>query len=165
MRATLDWSYQTLSESEIIVLRRLAVFAGTFTLEATEAVAADEEIPTASVVNRLSNLVAKSLIVLEQSEDSARYRLLDTTRDYVREKLRDCDEENLISRRHAEFYRGWALLERARSEWSRRSTAEWLSVYRREVDNIRAGLDWAFSADGDPAPRGLSFVSCRRASA
>jgi predicted ATPase/DNA-binding winged helix-turn-helix (wHTH) protein len=149
LRATLDWSYQTLSESEIVVLRRLANFAGSFTLEAAEAVSTSEEMPAATVVNCISNLMAKSLIVLEQFDDAPRYRLLDTTREYVLQKLRDCGEANLISRRHAEFYR--SLLERARSEWSRRSTAEWLSIYRREVDNIRAGLDWAFSAAGDPA--------------
>ncbi|HET6160163.1 MAG TPA: winged helix-turn-helix domain-containing protein [Dongiaceae bacterium] len=148
LRATLDWSYQTLSESEIVVLRRLANFAGSFTLEAAEAVATGEEIPAATVTACISNLVAKSLIILEQFDDALRYRLLDTTREYVRQKLRDCGESNLISRRHAEFYRG--LLEGARSEWFRRSTAEWVSIYRREVDNIRAGLDWAFSADGDP---------------
>jgi predicted ATPase/DNA-binding winged helix-turn-helix (wHTH) protein len=149
LRATLDWSYQTLSEDEIVVLRRLANFASSFSLEAAETVATSEDVPAAVVVNCISNLVAKSLIVFEQHDDALRYRLLDTTRDYVRQKLRDCGEANLISRRHAEFYR--TLLERARSEWSRRSTAEWLSIYRREVDNIRAGLDWAFSADGDSA--------------
>ena len=149
LRATLDWSYQTLTESEIVVLRRLASFSASFTLEAAEAVAASEDAPAAVVVERISNLVAKSLIVLEQSGDAIRYRLLDTTRDYVRQKLRESGESNLISRRHAEFYR--TLLERAQSEWSRRRTAEWLSIYRREVDNIRAGLDWAFSEEGDPA--------------
>jgi predicted ATPase/DNA-binding winged helix-turn-helix (wHTH) protein len=149
LRATLDWSYQTLTESEIVVLRRLANFAGSFTLEAAEAVATSVEIPAAAVVNCISTLAAKSLLVHEQVDDALRYRLLDTTRDYVLQKLRECGEAKLISRRHAEFYQ--ALLERARSEWSRRSTAEWLSIYRREVDNIRAALDWAFSAEGDVA--------------
>jgi predicted ATPase/DNA-binding winged helix-turn-helix (wHTH) protein len=149
LRATLDWSYQTLSESEIVVLRRLASFSGSFTLEAAEAVAASEDVPAAVVVERVSNLVAKSLIVREQFGDAVRYRLLDTTRDYVREKLRDSDEWRLVSCRHAQFYR--TLLDRAQSEWSRRTTADWLAIYLREVDNIRAGLDWALSEDGDPA--------------
>src|SRR6202043_1273156 len=87
LRATLDWSYELLTEPERVVLRRLAIFAGGFTMQAASAVAADDEIAAAEVVDCVANLVAKSLVTTEGDGSVARYRLLDTTRAYASEKL------------------------------------------------------------------------------
>ena len=146
LRATLDWSYELLSESERMILRRLAVFASYFTLEAASAVVASAEITSAEVVHGLANLVAKSLVATEVGGRS-RYRLLDTTRAYALEKLGESGERERLARRHAEYYR--AVFERAEVEWETRPTAEWLADYGRQIDNLRAALDWAFSPGGD----------------
>ncbi|WP_343716676.1 hypothetical protein, partial [Inquilinus sp.] len=110
---------------------------------------AGDAIAGPEVVGGVANLVAKSLISADVGGATMRYRLLDTTRAYAIAKLRDGEGPARASRAHAEFYRD--LLDRARAEWARRSTDEWLALYRQEVDNIRAALDWAFSAGGDPA--------------
>jgi predicted ATPase len=87
LRATLDWSYELLSEPERVILRRLAVFAGVFRLEAASAVIASSEIAPAEVVDGIANLVAKSLVTGVAGSTVARYRLLDTMRAYGLEKL------------------------------------------------------------------------------
>jgi predicted ATPase/DNA-binding winged helix-turn-helix (wHTH) protein len=147
LRATLDWSYELLREPERVILRRLAVFSGVFSLEAASAVAASVELAPAEVVDGLSNLVAKSLVAAEVDSTIARYRLLDTTRAYALEKLGEAGEREQLARRHAEYYRD--LFERAESEWETRPAAEWLTDYGRQIDNLRAALDWAFSPPGD----------------
>jgi predicted ATPase len=147
LRATLDWSYELLSEPERVVLRRLSVFAATFVLEAAAAVAADPEIVRSEVVDVLSNLVAKSLVSTESNSRTERYRLLDTTRAYALEKLGQSGELDAVARRHAEFYRD--LFERAETEWETRPTTEWLADYGWRLDNLRSALGWAFSPNGD----------------
>jgi predicted ATPase len=87
LRATLDWSYELLTEPERVVLRRLAIFAGGFTMQAASAVAADDEIAASEVVDCVANLVAKSLVTAESDGARVRYRLLETTRAYALEKL------------------------------------------------------------------------------
>jgi predicted ATPase len=147
LRATLDWSYELLAEPERVVLRRLAVFAGAFSLEAAGAVVASAEIASVEVVDGVSSLVAKSLVVAEVDATIPRYRLLDTTRAYALEKLAESGERERLARRHAECYRD--LFERAEAESQMRPTAEWLGDYGRQIDNLRAALDWAFSLGGD----------------
>ena len=146
LRATLDWSYDLLPESERVVLRRLAVFAGAFTLESASAVAASADITPSDVVDCVANLVAKSLLTAVGSA-IAQYRLLETTRAYALEKLSESSELQRFARRHAEFCRG--VFETAAAEWETRPTAEWLAAYGRHLDNVRAALDWAFSSSGD----------------
>jgi predicted ATPase/DNA-binding winged helix-turn-helix (wHTH) protein len=147
LRATLDWSYGLLPEVEAAVLRRLAVFARDFSLAAALAVAGDL-VASCVVDDVLANLVAKSLIIADLQGESAQYRLLDTTRVYALEKLRECVEFQQAARRHAEYYRDFFAQAEAESET--RPQAEWLAVYGRHIDNVRAGLDWAFSPVGDP---------------
>lgn len=147
LRATLDWSYELLDEDERALLRRLAIFAGSFSLEAATTVAASAE-PAAAIVERLLALVAKSLVAPGGGGASlAGYRLLDTTRAYALEKLAESGEREQLARRHAEYFRG--LFERAEAEWEQRPTSEQLSDYGRQIDNLRAAIDWAFSTDGD----------------
>jgi predicted ATPase/DNA-binding winged helix-turn-helix (wHTH) protein len=147
LRATLDWSYELLAEPERVILRRLAVFAGAFSLEGASAVVASPEITSSEVVGGLSNLVAKSLVAAAAERTAARYRLLDTTRAYALERLIESGERKQFARRHAEYYRD--LFERAEAEWNIRATTEWLADYGRQIDNLRAALDWTFSPDGD----------------
>jgi predicted ATPase/DNA-binding winged helix-turn-helix (wHTH) protein len=147
LRAALDWSHDLLSEPERVILRRLAVFAGTFSTEAASAVAADPDRAPLDVVDGLSSLVAKSLVTAEVKGSIARHRLLDTTRAYALEKLKDSGEHERLLRRHAEYYRG--LFERAEVERETRPTVEWLGDYVWCTDNLRAALGWAFSPRGD----------------
>ncbi len=103
--ATLDWSHNLLSDVERLVLRRLAVFVGTFSLEAARSVAAETPIEGGQVVEALDSLVAKSLVVTEIGPTWARYRLLDTTRSYALDKLIRSGEAAAVERRHATYYR------------------------------------------------------------
>ena len=98
-------------------------------------------------IDRLADLVAKSLVVADVSGAQPRFRLLDTTRAYVIEKLDESGERDQIARRHAEYYRH--LFERAEGETPTRPMGEWLADYAPEIDNLRAALDWALSPGGD----------------
>src|SRR6266481_5670649 len=147
MRATLDWSYDLLSESERVVLRRLGVFVGPFTMDAASAVAAGVDIPASEVADSVANLVGKSLLAADVGGAIVHYRLLETTRAYAREKLIRVAEFDHFAQRHAEYLRD--LFEHAEAELETRPTAEWLSVYRPHIDDLRAALDRAFSPSGD----------------
>jgi predicted ATPase/DNA-binding winged helix-turn-helix (wHTH) protein len=147
LRATLDWSHELLAEPERVILRRLAVFAGPFSLEAAATVAASPEVAASDVIEMLLGLVAKSLVTAEGEGAVARYRLLDTTRAYALEKLEKSGERERLSHHHAEYYRH--LFERAEVEWETRPTVEWLNNYGWRIDNLRAALDWAFSPEGN----------------
>jgi predicted ATPase/DNA-binding winged helix-turn-helix (wHTH) protein len=147
LRATLDWSYELLAEPERVILRRLAVFAGSFSLDAVAAVAASPEVAASDAIERLLGLVTKSLVVAGGKGAVARYGLLDTTRAYALEKLEESGERDQQVRRHAEYYK--ALFDRAETEWERRSAAGWLADYGWQINNLRAALDWAFSPAGD----------------
>jgi predicted ATPase len=149
LRATLDWSYELLSEPERVILRRIAIFAGAFILDGASAVVASPELPQSEVVEGLATLAAKSLVVAEVDGRVARYRLLDTTRAYAIEKLGESGEGERLARRHAEYYRD--VFERAEAALDARSTVEWLDDYGRQIDNLRAALDWAFSPHGEVA--------------
>jgi len=146
LRETLDWSHGLLAEQERVLFRRLAIFAGSFSLGAACEVAASPELPASDIIDGISSLAAKSLVVAEVW-GVARYRLLDTTRAYASEKLSESGEREGIARRHAAYYRD--LFEHAEAEWEVRSTAEWIGEYGWRIDNLRAALDWAFSAGGD----------------
>jgi predicted ATPase/DNA-binding winged helix-turn-helix (wHTH) protein len=142
LRATLDWSYQLLSATEHAFLRRLAIFAGSFDLkDATEIVA------MANSVELLADAVEKSLVVAESRESVTVYRLLDTTRVYLQEKLAESGELESVARRHAEYYRD--LFERIEAEWEARPTGELRAAHAWRADNVRGALEWAFSDDGD----------------
>jgi predicted ATPase/DNA-binding winged helix-turn-helix (wHTH) protein len=149
LRATLDWSYELLPEPERVVLRRLAIFAGAFTLQAASTVTAIGESAGPHIVDCAANLVAKSLVAADFDGATAWYRLLETTRAYALEKLAQSGEFEQVSRRHAEYYRD--LLERAQIELQTRPVSEWLAAYGRQIGNLRAALYWAFSPTGDVA--------------
>jgi predicted ATPase/DNA-binding winged helix-turn-helix (wHTH) protein len=147
LAAALDWSYEALPEDERTVLRRLSVLVGDFTLEAANAIIAGDENASADVVGILADLVDKSLVSADVGGSVVDYRLLDTTRAYAREKLAASGEAERLARRHADYYRG--LFERAEAEWETLPTVEWVGTYGRELDNVRAALDWTCSPGGD----------------
>ena len=147
MRAVVDWSYSLLSEEEQQFFRALGIFAGGFTVEAATAVATDAPGTRIDAIDRLADLVAKSLVVADVSGANPRFRLLDTTRAYTLEKLDDSGERERTARRHANYY--CQLFEHAEEEAATRPRAEWLADYALEIDNLRATLDWAFSPGGD----------------
>jgi predicted ATPase/DNA-binding winged helix-turn-helix (wHTH) protein len=145
LRATLDWSYNLLPETEARVLRSLAVFAGDFMLNAVAAVVGDSD--SASVLDHFANLVSKSLVAADIRGNTSYYRLLHTTRAYALEKLRVSGEYSEAARRHATFHAG--LFAQAEAESETKPQKVWLEIYGRHIDDVRAGLDWAFSPEGD----------------
>jgi len=147
LSATLDWSYSLLPDFERLVLRRLAVFAGTFTMESASVILASDKTSSTEVVDAIADLVAKSLVSAGVEGPIALYRLLDTTRAYALVKLEESGEYSRLAQRHAEHYR--ALLEQAQADWERRPATEWLERYRHLIDNVRAALDWSLSPAGE----------------
>jgi predicted ATPase/DNA-binding winged helix-turn-helix (wHTH) protein len=147
LTATLDWSYELLPEAERVVLRRLAVFAGPFSLDSANAIASSADIAASDVAECVANLVGKSLVTAEFGGPTVSYRLFETTRAYAEDKLAASGELPLFSKRHAEYFTN--LLRRADLDSHKLSTAEWLSAYGAQIDDVRAALDWAFSGDGD----------------
>jgi predicted ATPase len=104
LRATVAWSYDLLTEQERILFRRLAVFVGGFTLEAAEAVGAGDDVEATEVMALLERLVAKSLVLVRDRGGAARYRLLETIREFSLERLAESGESGIVDRRHAAFY-------------------------------------------------------------
>jgi predicted ATPase/DNA-binding CsgD family transcriptional regulator/Tfp pilus assembly protein PilF len=140
MRATLEWSYRLLPGAERRLFGRLSAFAGGFTLEAAESVGSDS-IAQADVLNLLGDLVDKSLVVAEASEDGAvRYRMLEPVRQFAREKLEESEEAEAVLRRHTMFF--LAMAEEAEPELKGAQQGEWLGRLDVEHDNFRAALSW-----------------------
>ena len=148
LRATLDWSYELLTEPERVILRRLAVFAGAFSLEAASAVVASPEIAPSEVVDGLANLVAKSLVAAEV--DGTRRALPPARHDagLCARKARAKAARRERSRAATPNITG-TCSSGPKPNWSRGRAAEWPADYGRRIDNLRAALDWAFSPDGD----------------
>ena len=135
IRATIEWSYRLISPEEQIVFRRLAVFAGTFSIDAAEAVCGGD------VLDVLSALVDKSLVLCDRSAGSARYRLLETVRQFAVEKLGEANERELVRERHARFF--LALAEAAEPRvFAGASDPPMLLRLDEEIANIRAAIDW-----------------------
>ncbi len=145
--ATIDWSYELLSEDERIVFRRLGILAGAFTLESAVAIATDGVLDEAAAVDAAANLVTKSLVGANAGGAAMSYRLLDTMRVYALRKLVESGETQKVARRHAEHFR--QVLEQAAIDWESMPTDDWLDAYRGTIVNLRAALDWAFSPEGD----------------
>ena len=147
LSATLDWSYNLLSGTEQLILRRLAVFVGGFTLEAALKVAGDSLDP-AELVEALAALVEKSLVILDIAT-AMRYRLLDTTRVYAWRKLTENGEEQRVALRHCEYLLH-ALERFDLAIWAAPSPAT-VGFFASNLNNLRAALDWCFSDEGDTA--------------
>jgi predicted ATPase/serine/threonine protein kinase len=149
LRATIDWSYDLLTAEERALLRRLSVFAGGWTLEAAEAVACGPARPrtTPEILDLLTHLVDKSLVTTEAMGGRMRYRMLETIRQYAREKLLDVGEAEAALRAHRDWF--LELAYNARSEFYGPRQSEWLEVFEAEHDNLRAAIAWSLRVARD----------------
>ena len=142
LRAALDWSYTTLSTAEQSLLRRLSVFTGGCTLEAIEQVCAGEGLAAEQILQGLSSLVNKSLVVAETLQQrEARYRMLETIRQYARDRLRELPEEQVMRDRHLDYFLQFAEKIEPRLHGPDQKT--WLDSLDRDHDNLRAALEWS----------------------
>lgn len=155
MRALIDWSYDLLTSTEKTVLRRVAVFAGTFTLEAASEICSDQQIKTWDVLELLSSLISKSLVAAELCGSQQQYRLLESTRQYAAEKLAESGEDDRLHRRHAEHF--LSIAERANEAWDNPPMREWYASLERDLDNLRAAMDWG-AQDRGTKPLGAALV-------
>jgi predicted ATPase/Tfp pilus assembly protein PilF len=156
LRAAVDWSYDLLDENERVLFDRLSVFAGGATLEAVEGVCTGGSIAELDVVDLLSHLVDKSLVLPEEgAEGSARYRLLETLREYGRQKLEAAGSRPPLLERHADCY--LALAEQAEPELTGPRLSYWLDRLEEERDNMRQALQWA--VDTGDIERGLRIAA------
>lgn len=154
LRASVDWSHALLTERERVLFRRLAVFMGGFDLDAVRMVAGTGKAERHQVLNELSQLVDKSLVLTEEHRDRTRYRLLETVRQYALEKLCHSGEINTIRTRHRDYYRSLAAKFDTLTPTDVESHAE---VAEIEIDNLRAAFAWCLEqAD---APSALTLAS------
>jgi predicted ATPase len=154
LRATIDWSFSLLSTAEQIMLRRLSVFVDGCSLDGAVAVAGNDAIDDVEVLDLVSALVAKSLVVADTSGSVTRYRMLETTRQYAAEKLLEAGETN-CRRTMASYLVD--VFRAAEQTWPTQGTDAWLAAYGPETENLRAAIEWAFRA-GEPA-LGVSLVA------
>ena len=149
LRATLDWSYDLLTEEERTVFKHLSIFHGSFTLDAAMAVASTDTIGPFAVTDLISQLVARSLVVVDTTSSGARYHLLETPRAYAREKLDAASVTATLERRHAQYFSDFFA--HATEDWFSVPDKDWDNNYSTELKNVRAALRWAFGLNGDPA--------------
>jgi non-specific serine/threonine protein kinase len=145
LRATVEWSYEMLTEKERALFDRLSVFAGGASLEAVETVCAGDGLENVEILDLVSHLVDKSLALPEEGVgDAARYRLLETLREYGKERLEREGQRAGVEERHARYY--LALAEEAEPELSGEGQSQWLARLEEEHDNLREAGDWAARA-------------------
>jgi predicted ATPase/DNA-binding winged helix-turn-helix (wHTH) protein len=149
LRATLDWSFELLSNAEKLVLPRLATLIGEFTMEAAIALGSGAGGAPADLVDTITGLIEKSLVATDLSGNVVHYHLLSTTRAYALEKLQLNSETDLIFRCHAIYFE--QLATQAEIDWETLPAARWLSIYGRSIDDMRAAIDWCLSDKGELA--------------
>jgi predicted ATPase/class 3 adenylate cyclase/DNA-binding CsgD family transcriptional regulator len=143
LEASVDWSYRLLSDVERTLLDRLSVFAGGFTLDATEAVCSDDVVRNESVLDVLTALVDKSLVQTDAGGAGleARYRVLETIRHFARQRLADAPDAKAVRDRHLDYF--LALAEEMGPRVEGGDEVVWLDRLDGDIDNLRAALDWA----------------------
>lgn len=143
LRALIDWSYDLLHEPERLLLQRLSVFAGGWMLAAAEAVCAGEDVAEGEVLDRLTLLCDKNLVVISEKDGKTRYRLLETVRQYVLEKLKESGDETAVQKRHRDYF--LALAEEAEPKLVGPDQAAWLRRLDEEHENLLAALGWSLT--------------------
>lgn len=156
LRALVDWSYDLLNAEEKLLLARLSVFSGGWSVEAAQKVGAGSGIDEWYVLDLLTSLVDKSLVIADTQLGAGRYRMLETVRQYAREKLEQSDEFTEIRSLHRDFY--LELSEFAFTQLRGPEQAHWLSVYEMEHDNLRQAISLCLELD-DGVHKGLRFGS------
>jgi predicted ATPase/DNA-binding winged helix-turn-helix (wHTH) protein len=147
LQATLDWSFGLLTEPERVVLRRLAIFVGYFTLDAALEVITSSPLDRSTVFGAIDSLVAKCLVATYPIGAMMRYRLLDTTRAYALEIQTDDAERAELAARHATYNQRW--LEQFGADWPALSTGTERVPHFVALNNVRAALEWCFTAKGN----------------
>jgi len=157
--ATLDWSYDLLSGDERTLLQRLSVFTGGWSVVAAEAVCAGGKIQPEEVLDRLTQLASKSLVLAERRPgEEARYRMLDTIREYAGVKLVDAGEEVAVRDRHLDYF--VMLAEKAEPELFKPDQVSWLNRLEAEHENLRAAATWSLEREAAaPALRLVGALS------
>ncbi|ERJ39414.1 Signal transduction response regulator [Burkholderia sp. AU4i] len=147
LQAMYDWSYRLLGDAERLLLRWLGVFRGTFSIDAVREIVGATRLADADLLDTIAGLVSKSLLSLESAHGAPRYRLLTTTRAYALQQLENNGECAAAARAHANYFH--ALFRLAPVDDGGTLGESRLDVIRRELGNLRAALDWAFSPNGD----------------
>ena len=148
LRALIDWSYDLLEDNEQILLARLAVFAGGFELAAIEAICGTDPLDVADVLDIITSLVEKSLLRVEDGDDGARYRMLETIRDYAREKLIMRDEQIATGNAHADHF---LTVARAGNQGlDGPDEALWMRRLEDALDDLRAAISLSLNGGADP---------------
>ena len=147
LHALLDWSYDLLTPQEQMLFNRAGIFAGGFSLDAAAAVCSGEDLDEIDILDLLSSLTDKSLVVADTAGEQERYHLLESTRAYAMEKLIAAGAHEQLAHRHAEYFRDRA--QEADERFGTGSTAAWLASVERELDNYRAVLEWALKDGHD----------------
>jgi predicted ATPase/DNA-binding winged helix-turn-helix (wHTH) protein len=147
LQATLDWSFRLLTDPERVVLRRLAIFVGYFTLDAALEVVISDTLDRSTVFGAVDSLVAKSMVATLPVGAMMRYRLLDTTRAYALEIQTNAAERADLATRHAIYYQRW--LKQFGGEWWTLSTGTERAPHFVALNNARAALEWCFGAEGN----------------
>ena len=155
LRALVDWSYELLGAAEQTALQRLGVFVGGFDLAAAEQVCGTEPLASDDVLDLLGSLVEKSLVMLEERDDGTRYRMLETIRDYAREKLEQSGESAAAAARHCEHY--FVMAKAANRGLQGPEQADWIWRLETELDNVRAAMALAL-AGGVDSLIGIKFA-------
>jgi hypothetical protein len=161
LRALIDWSYETLSNLERILFRRLSVCVGSWSFEAAEAIGCSE-----AAIDLLASLINKSLVIVEQTDADNRYHYLETIREYAYEKLVDSGELEETRLHHLNYYK--ALVEAAEPELRGPDMIVWLDRLELDQDNLRSALEWALDTNPINALQivgALCYFWSRRASA
>ncbi len=140
LRAAIDWSYELLSEQEQMVLQRLSVFYGSWTLEAAEVVCAGQRIETGQMLDFITHLLDKSLILAEDHEGLLRYRMLEIIRQYAMEKLQQADELQQLNDRHTRYYS--ELAQGVGSAWYSKQQSALIKEFDVHYPNLRVALAW-----------------------
>ena len=158
LRASIDWSHDLLGDREAMVFRRLGVFVGGFTLEAAEAVCQGDEVEPYDVLDLVSHLVDRSLVLLDDSRERPRYRMLETVRSYALERLRDAAEETGVRDRHLGFYVRGLVTDAPR--WRGSAVEQFLHLGGIEVEypNLLIALGRAYDQEQLDAAARLAVV-------
>ncbi len=145
LRATIEWSYDLLLSAEQVFCQRLSVFVGGWTLEAVEAVCEGGSIKSEDIPHLMEQLIHKSLVTKEEERGESRYHMLETIRQYAREKLLEAGGSEVVRHKHLVYF--VKLAEQAEAELYRSNQVFWLNKLEDELDNIRLALEWALATD------------------
>ncbi|MET9341046.1 LuxR C-terminal-related transcriptional regulator [Nonomuraea sp. NPDC003804] len=159
LRALIDWSHTLCTEQEQRLWARLSVFSGSLDLEAAERVCAGDGVAAEEIVDLVCGLVDKSILIREEDGAHARYRLLETIRQYGRDRLREAGQEDTLRRRHRDWYQDLAV--RAHHAWFGPDQVSWYARLRTEHDNLRTALDYCLAVPGQAAS-GLVIAAALR---